>query len=128
MMPTQVAVAVPGAAAEEPTAGLPLQVPADVEALRARGIRYAAVGFVDLHGKTKAKMVPLAHLDHAVTGSELFTGAALDGVPQEVSDEEVAAHPDVSGAIVLPWQPDIAWVPSNLYLRETPFPACSRSR
>jgi glutamine synthetase len=101
--------------------------PVDVEALEARGVRYAAVSFVDLHGKTKAKMVPVGHLQHAITGSELFTGAALDGVPQEVSDEEVAAHPDVPGAIVLPWQPDVVWVPSNLYLRGAPFPACSRN-
>jgi glutamine synthetase len=100
---------------------------ADVAALGARGIRYAAVSFVDLHGKTKAKMVPIGHLEHATTGSELFTGAALDGVPQEVSDEEVAAHPDMSGAIVLPWQPDVIWVPSDLYLRGAPFPACSRT-
>lgn len=33
-----------------------------VAALQARGVRYAAVSFVDLHGKTKAKMVPIAHL------------------------------------------------------------------
>ncbi|HMD94609.1 MAG TPA: type III glutamate--ammonia ligase, partial [Trebonia sp.] len=105
----------------------PLVAPVDVETLQARGIRYAAVSFVDLHGKTKAKMVPVGHLQHATTGSELFTGAALDGVPQEVSDEEVAAHPDVSSAIVLPWQPDVVWVPSNLHLQGAPFPACSRT-
>jgi glutamine synthetase len=108
-------------------AGLLVADPEDVEALLARGIRYAAVSFVDLHGKTKAKMVPVGHLQHATTGSELFTGAALDGVPQEVSDEEVAAHPDMSGAIVLPWQPDVVWVPSNLHLQGAPFPACSRT-
>jgi glutamine synthetase len=127
MTPAEIAVAPPGAAAGEPSAGLPVPAPVTVEALQASGIRYAAVSFVDLHGKTKAKMVPIGHLQHAVTGSELFTGAALDGVPQEVSDDEVAAHPDVSGAIVLPWQPDVAWVPSNLYLQGTPFPACSRT-
>jgi glutamine synthetase len=115
------------AAARDRGLGLPAGAPVDAEALGARGVRYAAVSFVDLHGKTKAKMVPVGHLPHAATGSELFTGAALDGVPQEVSDEEVAAHPDMSGAIVLPWQPDVVWVPSNLYLRGVPFPACSRT-
>jgi glutamine synthetase len=100
---------------------------AGVESLLARGVRYAAISFVDLHGKTKAKMVPVGHLQHATTGSELFTGAALDGVPQDVSDEEVAAHPDMSAAIVLPWQHDVAWVPSNLFLKGAPFAACSRT-
>src|ERR1700680_1002654 len=127
MIPAGIADGVPGAAAEDRRPGRLAQAPVDVEAFQARGIRYAAVSFVDLHGKTKAKMVPIGHLQHAVTGSELFTGAALDGVPQEVSDEEVAAHPDLPGAIVLPWQPDVIWVPSNLYLQGAPFPACSRT-
>jgi glutamine synthetase len=100
---------------------------ADIESLAVRGVRYAAVSFVDLHGKTKAKLVPIGHLEHAVTGTELFTGAALDGVPQEVSDEEVSAHPDLGAAMVLPWQPDIAWAPSDLYLAGQPVPACSRT-
>ena len=43
---------------------------------------------VDMHGVPKAKMVPLHHLPQMLTGSELFTGAALDGVPQDVSEEE----------------------------------------
>ena len=104
--------------------------PADVAAvqadLEARGVRYAAVSFADLHGKTKAKMVPLRHLSHAVKGSELFTGAALDGVPQEVSDEEVSAHPDLSAGIIMPWRPDVVWLPSDLWLSQAPFQACSR--
>ena len=127
MIPAEVADGAPVTAATDRGPGVPAAVQVDVEALLAAGIRYAAVSFVDLHGKTKAKMVPVGHLQHATTGSELFTGAALDGVPQEVSDEEVAAHPDVSGAIVLPWRPDVAWVPSSLYLQGAPFPACSRT-
>ncbi len=42
-----------------------------------------------MHGVSKTKIVPLAHLQDMVDGSELCTGAALDGVPQDVSDEEV---------------------------------------
>jgi glutamine synthetase len=104
----------------------PTDVAAVTAELSARGVRYAAVSFADMHGKTKAKMVPLAHLSHAVKGSELFTGAALDGVPQEVSDEEVSAHPDLSAAMIMPWQPDVVWLPSDLWISQTPFEACSR--
>ena len=59
--------------------------------LEAQGVRYALANFVDLHGVCKAKAVPLEHLADMLAGSELFTGAALDGVPQDVSDDEVAA-------------------------------------
>jgi glutamine synthetase len=89
-------------------------------------VRYAAISFVDMHGKTKAKVVPISHLHDAVGGSELFTGAALDGVPQEVNDEEVSAHPDIDSGIVMPWKPDVMWYPSDLWVGDEPFEACSR--
>ena len=94
--------------------------------LRAKGVRYALASFVDLHGVSKAKAVPLEHLGQMMAGSELFTGAALDGVPQEVSDDEVAAVPDPASATVLPWQPEVAWFASDLHLHGQPFEACSR--
>jgi glutamine synthetase len=59
-------------------------------------------------------------------GSELFTGAALDGVPQDISDEEVAAMPDAQSATILPWNKEVVWFASDLYLSGQPFAACSR--
>ena len=100
----------------------------DVRALlEARQVRYALASFVDLHGVCKAKAVPIAHLEAMLAGSELFTGAALDGVPQDVSDDEVAALPDPASATVLPWRSDTVWLASNLQLNGEPFEACSRS-
>ncbi|MFM7676789.1 MAG: type III glutamate--ammonia ligase [Synechococcus sp.] len=95
--------------------------------LEARGVRYALASFVDLHGVCKAKAVPLGHLGAMLAGSELFTGAALDGVPQDVSDDEVAALPDLRSATVLPWRPDTVWMASTLHLHGQPFEACSRA-
>ena len=95
--------------------------------LAAQGVRYALASFVDLHGVCKAKAVPIDHLHAMASGSELFTGAALDGVPQDVSDDEVAAIPDLSSAVVLPWRPDTVWFASNLQLGSDPFEACSRN-
>lgn len=95
--------------------------------LEAQGVRYALASFVDLHGVCKAKAVPIDHLHAMASGSELFTGAALDGVPQDVSDDEVAAIPDLSSAVVLPWRSDTVWFASNLKLGEDPFEACSRN-
>ncbi len=96
------------------------------EKLTAAGVRYAAISFVDMHGKPKAKMVPLAHLEQAANGSEMFTGAALDGVPQDVNDDEVAPHPDLDAAIVMPFNREIAWFPGDLWVGDTPFESCSR--
>ena len=106
--------------ASDPTAALQAD-------LRAKGVRYALASFVDLHGVSKAKAVPLAHLGQMMAGSELFTGAALDGVPQEVSDDEVAAVPDPASITVLPWQREVAWFASDLHLHGQPFDACSRN-
>jgi len=95
--------------------------------LEAKGVRYALASFVDLHGVCKAKAVPIDHLQAMASGSELFTGAALDGVPQDVSDDEVAAIPDLSSAVVLPWRQDTVWFASNLHLGSDTFEACSRT-
>ena len=61
------------------------------QSLLQQNIKYLLPSYVDMHGVPKTKMVPIAHLERMMSGSELFTGAALDGVPQDVSDEEVAA-------------------------------------
>jgi glutamine synthetase len=95
--------------------------------LQDQGIKYALASFVDIHGMCKAKAVPLSHFGQMMAGSELFTGAALDGVPQAVSDEEVAAMPDPESATILPWNPEIVWFASDLYLSGQPFAACCRS-
>src|SRR6476620_584502 len=96
------------------------------DTLAANGVRYAAISFVDMHGKPKCKMVPLGHLTQAALGSEMFTGAALDGVPQDVNDDEVAPHPDLDHPIVMPFNREVAWFPGDLWIGDTPFTACSR--
>ncbi len=96
------------------------------QSLEDQGVKYALASFVDIHGMCKAKAVPLAHMGQMMAGSELFTGAALDGVPQDISDEEVSAHPDPDSATILPWNSQIAWFASDLYLKGKPFDACCR--
>jgi glutamine synthetase len=106
------------------------ELPADLHSLKAslaeKGVRFALASYVDIHGKLKAKCVPLSHIESMFGGSELFTGAALDGVPQIVSDNEVSAMPDPASGIQLPWKPELAWFASTLYLDGRPFEACSR--
>ncbi len=91
------------------------------------GVRFLLPSYVDMHGVSKSKMVPMSHFDRAMAGSELCTGAALDGVPQDISDEEVAAHPDPASCTIQPWMPDVAWFASNLHCEGQPFEPCSRN-
>jgi glutamine synthetase len=96
------------------------------DSLAKQNVKYALASFVDIHGMCKAKAVPLSHFGQMMAGSELFTGAALDGVPQDVSDEEVATYPDPNSATILPWNREMVWFASDLYLKGQPFEACSR--
>lgn len=97
------------------------------DSLESQGVKYALASFADIHGMCKAKVVPLAHLNQMMAGSELFTGAALDGVPQAINDQEVAAMPDLDSAIILPWNPEIVWFASDLYIGDEPLEACCRT-
>ena len=103
----------------------------DIKALKQqleeKGVRYAFAGYSDMHGVPKGKLVPLAHLSDMLAGSELCTGAALDGVPQDVSDEEVSAHPDPGSMMIMPWRKDVAWFASDLWCEEKPFEPCNRT-
>jgi glutamine synthetase len=45
--------------------------------LESQGVKYAVASYVDIHGMSKAKMVPLSHFGQMMQGSELFTGAAF---------------------------------------------------
>ncbi|MEO0376452.1 MAG: type III glutamate--ammonia ligase, partial [Cyanobacteria bacterium P01_A01_bin.17] len=95
--------------------------------LQDQGVKYAMASFVDIHGMCKGKVVPMSHFDRMMQGSELFTGAALDGVPQEINDDEVGTMPDPDSVTVLPWNSEIAWFASDLHLVGEPFEACSRT-
>lgn len=97
------------------------------EDLSEAGVKYLIASYVDMHGVSKGKVVPIAHFDRMMSGSELCTGAALDGIPQDFSDEEVAAHPDAASCTVLPWNNDVAWFASDLWCKGKPFDACSRN-
>ena len=99
----------------------------EAEALARQGVKYLLASYVDMHGISKAKMVPVDHYAQMIEGSELFTGAANDGVPQQVNDEEVSAHADPRSCKILPWNSEIAWLASDLWCHGKPFEACSRN-
>jgi glutamine synthetase len=94
--------------------------------LKAGGIRYCLAAYTDVHGVGKAKCVPIDHFSRMMRGSELFTGAALDGLGQEPNDDELSVRPDLARIVELPWMKGYAWAPGYLYFHHEPWPMCSR--
>jgi glutamine synthetase len=94
--------------------------------LRERGVKYCVGAFVDIHGVPKAKIVPLDHLGHMASGSERYTGYALDGLGQAPSDDEITSVPDLSHVIQLPWEPKVAWMPADNFFQGKPYPLNTR--
>jgi len=92
-----------------------------------KGVKYCLASYVDVHGIPKAKAVPVDHFDRMMRGSELYTGAALDGMGQGPDDDELALYPDPEAVTVLPWEPTVAWAPGNLHYHNEPYSMCSRS-
>jgi glutamine synthetase len=97
------------------------------EELRERGIAYCLSAYVDVHGVPKAKAVPIDHFTRMMGGSELFTGAAIDGLGQGPADDELSVWPDLDAITPLPWEPTVAWAPGQLHFHGEPYPMDSRT-
>lgn len=89
--------------------------------LQEKGVKYCIGAYVDIHGVPKAKVVPIAHLEHMAHGSERYTGYALDGLGQAPNDDEITSVPDLDRAIQLPWEPKLAWIPADNYFQGKPY-------
>jgi glutamine synthetase len=97
------------------------------EELRERGVAYCLSAYVDMHGVPKAKAVPIDHFTRMMGGSELFTGAAIDGLGQGPADDELSVWPDIDAITQLPWEPTMAWAPGYLHFHGEPYPMDSRT-
>jgi glutamine synthetase len=97
------------------------------EELRERGVAYCLSAYVDMHGVPKAKAVPIDHFTDMMSGSELFTGAAIDGLGQGPADDELSVWPDLDAITQLPWEPSVAWAPGHLHFHGEPYPMDSRN-
>jgi glutamine synthetase len=92
-----------------------------------KGVEYCMPLYVDVHGVAKTKTVPIDHFDRMMRGSELFTGAALDGLGQGPHDDELAVVPDPDAVMQLPWRTNVAVIPGQLTYHEQPYSMCSRT-
>ena len=77
------------------------------------GIRHFLFSFCDLFGVQRAKLVPATAAAELASSGAGFAGFAawLDMTP---ADPDVLAIPDTTSLMVLPWQPQVAWVATEL--------------
>jgi glutamine synthetase len=89
--------------------------------LKAKGVKYCLGSYVDIHGVPKGKFVPIEHFLHFAHGSELYTGYALDGLGQRPNDDEISSVPDLDAITILPWRPEVAWMPADNAFHGRPY-------
>ena len=89
--------------------------------LKGKGVKYCLGAYVDIHGVPKGKFVPIDHFMHFAHGSELYTGYALDGLGQSPNDDEIASMPDLDAITILPWRPEVAWMPADNTFHGEPY-------
>lgn len=82
---------------------------------RQRGIKYFLVSFVDLFGVTRAKLAPARAIADMQKDGAGFAGFAawLDMTP---AHPDMFAIPDPDSLVQLPWQPEIGWLASDLWM------------
>jgi len=95
--------------------------------VREKGIRYLMVSFVEMNGISRAKLVPVETLEAVASDGVGFAGFAAGDLGQGPHDPDIMAIPDFSSLHILPWQREIAWVASNLYVNGRQWPYCPRT-
>ncbi len=87
---------------------------------REQGIRYFLISFTDLFGVQRAKLVPAAAIEGMARDGAGFAGFAA-WLQMTPADADVLAIPDPDALTVLPWKPDVAWLPADLTLQGEPL-------
>ena len=97
--------------------------------LESEGVQYVLGGWIDVNGRSKSKVVPIAHLPNLLAGSERYTPRGMGDLGQMTPDEdECVAIPDPTTLVVCPWDRRWAWMAADLWFGGTePFALCPRS-
>lgn len=94
--------------------------------LAERDLRYVLAQFVDIHGVAKTKSVPAEHLEMIVNEGAGFAAFAVWGLGIGPEGPDYMARADLSTLTVLPWMPGYARVVCDGFVRNEPYPLCSR--
>ena len=92
---------------------------------KAKKIKYFLISFVDLFGVLRSKLVPTRAIDEMQKNGAGFAGFAtwLDMTP---ADTDMFAIPDSDSLIQLPWNKEVGWLASDLWMGGKPVKASPR--
>ena len=92
---------------------------------KAKKIKYFLISFVDLFGVLRSKLVPTRSISEMQKNGAGFGGFAawLDMTP---ADPDIFAIPDTDSLIQLPWNKEVGWLASDLYMNGKPVEASPR--
>ena len=95
------------------------------EIAKKKKIKYFLISYVDFFGVLRSKLVPAHSIKEMQKNGAGFAGFStyLDMSP---SDPDMAAIPDPESLTQLPWQPDVAWLASDLWMDGKPVAASPR--
>ena len=90
-----------------------------------RKIKYFLISFVDLFGVLRSKLVPTEAIKDMQKSGAGFAGFAtwLDMTP---ADPDMFAIPDPESLIQLPWNKEVGWLASDLWMNGKPVEASPR--
>ena len=88
-------------------------------------IKYFLISFVDLFGVLRSKLVPAHAIKDVQVNGAGFAGFAawLDMTP---ADSDMFAIPDPDSLIQLPWNKEVGWLASDLWMNGKPVDASPR--
>ena len=88
-------------------------------------IKYFLISFVDLFGVLRSKLVPSQAISEMQKNGAGFAGFAtwLDMTP---ADADMFAIPDTNSLIQLPWNKEVGWLASDLWMKGKPVKASPR--
>ena len=92
---------------------------------KANKIKYFLISFVDLFGVLRSKLVPAHAIKEMQKAGAGFAGFAawLDMTP---ADSDMFAIPDPDSLIQLPWNKEVGWLASDLWMNGKPVEASPR--
>ena len=92
---------------------------------KTKKIKYFLISFVDLFGVLRSKLVPARAIGEMQKNGAGFAGFAtwLDMTP---ADADMFAIPDPDSLIQLPWNKEVGWLASDLWMNGKPVVASPR--
>ncbi len=92
---------------------------------KSKKIKYFLISFVDLFGVLRSKLVPAQAIKEMQKNGAGFAGFAawLDMSP---ADSDMFAIPDPNSLIQLPWNKEVGWLASDLWMNGKPVEASPR--